>query len=144
MVVRLSCSDEVLPTWSPCRWWWWLRGRTCGRPMPERLRYSCRWPICPERVARCGYCPKHCATYGGGSGWAQRPSSGDYRGNWPALRKRVLTEEPNCRLCGAPATEVDHILPIAVGGTHERANLRSLCQPTTRQPPRRCPENHGA
>src|SRR6266702_4839174 len=35
----------------------------------------------------------------------------------PALRRRVLAEESNCRKCGAPATEVDHIV--------SRANLRS-------------------
>jgi 5-methylcytosine-specific restriction protein A len=44
------------------------------------------------------------------------------------LRAKVLAEEPTCRLCGAPATEVDHALPIAVGGSSERANLVSLCR----------------
>jgi hypothetical protein len=43
------------------------------------------------------------------------------------LRKQVLAEEPTCRFCGAPATEVDHAIPIAMGGTSERANLVSLC-----------------
>ena len=94
--------------------------------MPNRLLYSCRWPTCPQRVERSGYCPEHRKKMGG-SGWAQRPSSGDYRGNWPAIRARVLAEEPNCRVCGAPSTEVDHILPLAMGGTHDRSNLRALC-----------------
>lgn len=47
-----------------------------------------------------------------------------------ALRQRVLAEEPLCRACGAPATEVDHIQP-----RHRRpdlfevrANLQALCR----------------
>ena len=41
--------------------------------------------------------------------------------------------EPLCRLCSAagkivPAAVVDHILPIADGGTHEQSNLMPLCK----------------
>ena len=43
------------------------------------------------------------------------------------LRRQVLTEEPTCRDCGAPATQVDHRLAIAFGGTSERSNLAALC-----------------
>jgi 5-methylcytosine-specific restriction protein A len=95
--------------------------------MPHHPLASCRWPTCPVRVERSGYCAEHRKRYGG-SGWAQRPSTGDYGAEWRRIRARVLGEEPNCRLCGAPATEVDHILPIAIGGTHDRANLRALCR----------------
>jgi 5-methylcytosine-specific restriction endonuclease McrA len=42
------------------------------------------------------------------------------------LRSQVLFEEPRCR-CGAPATEVDHRLAIAFGGTSERTNLTGVC-----------------
>jgi 5-methylcytosine-specific restriction protein A len=48
------------------------------------------------------------------------------------LRKQVLAEEPTCRLCRAPATEVDHAIPIAMGGTSERGNLVPLCTPCHR------------
>jgi 5-methylcytosine-specific restriction protein A len=96
--------------------------------VPNRLQYSCRWPTCSERVSTSGYCPKHRAVMGG-SGWAQRPTgrSEAYRGAWPAIRARVLAEEPRCRMCGQPATEVDHALPLAMGGSHDRSNLRALC-----------------
>jgi 5-methylcytosine-specific restriction endonuclease McrA len=43
------------------------------------------------------------------------------------LRRQVLTEEPTCRYCVAPATQVDHRLAIASGGTSERSNLAALC-----------------
>ena len=48
---------------------------------------------------------------------------------WAAMRRRVLAEEPTCRSCGAPATDVDHIIPLANGGTSDRSNLQALCGP---------------
>jgi 5-methylcytosine-specific restriction protein A len=110
-------------TWSRYSWSPPLPGRWQRTAMPS-LRYSCQWPTCPTKLELPGRCDQHRKQLG--SGWAQRPSRGDYRGDWPRIRARVLAEEPNCRLCGAPATEVDHILPIALGGTHDRANLRAL------------------
>ena len=47
---------------------------------------------------------------------------------WERLRAQVLREEPTCRMCGAPACEVDHIVPVSDDGTSERSNLRSLCR----------------
>jgi 5-methylcytosine-specific restriction endonuclease McrA len=46
---------------------------------------------------------------------------------WDAMRKRVLREEPTCRVCGEPAVAVDHIAPRAEGGDESRANLRGIC-----------------
>ncbi len=48
------------------------------------------------------------------------------------MRAQVLSEEPLCMACRAQdrvsaATEVDHIVPIAEGGTDERENLQGLC-----------------
>jgi 5-methylcytosine-specific restriction protein A len=44
----------------------------------------------------------------------------------------VLDAEPLCRACSTEAhpigaTDVDHIVPIRDGGTHEMANLQPLC-----------------
>ncbi|MCS7256101.1 MAG: HNH endonuclease signature motif containing protein [Thermomicrobium sp.] len=50
-----------------------------------------------------------------------------YTAEWRRIRERVLVEEPRCRLCGAPATEVHHIVPLSSGGTHDRTNLMPLC-----------------
>ncbi|MGH9918824.1 MAG: HNH endonuclease [Nitrososphaerales archaeon] len=48
---------------------------------------------------------------------------------WTALRRRVLAEEPLCRICGEPAEEVDHVWPLGRGGTSDRQNLQALCRP---------------
>jgi 5-methylcytosine-specific restriction endonuclease McrA len=34
---------------------------------------------------------------------------------------------PNCVYCGAIATDVDHLIPIAAGGDDSPANLRPAC-----------------
>jgi 5-methylcytosine-specific restriction protein A len=50
------------------------------------------------------------------------------------LRHQILAEEPLCRHCleldKVSATEiVDHITPLAQGGSNERSNLQGLCIP---------------
>jgi len=47
---------------------------------------------------------------------------------WMFIRKMVLDDEPLCRVCQEPATEVDHIIALHRGGTDERENLQPLCQ----------------
>ncbi|MEV5319179.1 HNH endonuclease [Streptomyces sp. NPDC052687] len=52
--------------------------------------------------------------------------------NWALIRRRVLRRDKGVcqarfsdgRLCGAVATDVDHIVP---GDDHSMANLRALC-----------------
>jgi 5-methylcytosine-specific restriction protein A len=50
------------------------------------------------------------------------------------LREEQLSLEPHCRDCRQQgrerlADEVDHITPLADGGTNSQDNLRSLCRP---------------
>lgn len=59
-----------------------------------------------------------------------------YDADWRRLRKRQLQLEPLCRRCKAdglltPATEVDHVVPIAdaPGRRLDASNLQSLCHP---------------
>ena len=54
----------------------------------------------------------------GGSGW-----------QWSAIRREVLERDGGCVMAGRHegALEVDHIVPIAQGGTNALANLRTLC-----------------
>jgi 5-methylcytosine-specific restriction endonuclease McrA len=33
-----------------------------------------------------------------------------------------------CQSCGAKATEIDHIVPVSQGGSHEPDNLRAICR----------------
>lgn len=64
------------------------------------------------------------------AGWKRtaprRPPSPEFR----RLRLVVLEEEPVCRICGhAPSNTVDHIQPVARGGSDARGNLRGVCGP---------------
>jgi 5-methylcytosine-specific restriction protein A len=53
---------------------------------------------------------------------------------WKKARRIQLADEPLCRLCTAAgrtvrATDVDHIIPIALGGAElDPDNFRSLCR----------------
>jgi 5-methylcytosine-specific restriction endonuclease McrA len=102
-----------------------LREKPARSLMPQRLRYSCRWPTCPNRVRRSGFCSEH--------GGSRRVTTGHYGGSWPGIRAQQLQREPNCRACGRPATEVDHIRPLTpvhpgdLPGTHDPSNLASTC-----------------
>lgn len=68
-------------------------------------------------------------------------ASRGYDADWERLRQQVLSEETNCRACGSPATDVDHAIPKALGGTDLRANLEALCGPCHRTKTAR--ESHG-
>jgi 5-methylcytosine-specific restriction endonuclease McrA len=47
---------------------------------------------------------------------------------WRILRWQILERDRyTCRHCGAPATHVDHLVPVARGGTDNPANLAASC-----------------
>jgi 5-methylcytosine-specific restriction endonuclease McrA len=46
---------------------------------------------------------------------------------WRRQRARILAENPVCQYCGGPATTVDHVIPLARGGTDDLANLVPAC-----------------
>lgn len=50
-----------------------------------------------------------------------------YGHRWRKLRYAYLSAHPLCVQCGAPATDVDHILPRRQGGSDEKENLQALC-----------------
>lgn len=53
----------------------------------------------------------------GGTGWA-----------WSRVRAFVFAEyDGRCALCGGQGQDVDHIIPVARGGTSDPSNLRLLC-----------------
>lgn len=44
---------------------------------------------------------------------------------WRELRDRILRDSDICHICGQPgADSVDHLVPVARGGTNDRSNLR--------------------
>jgi len=67
--------------------------------------------------------------------WASTKGSSTERGygwRWQKLRAQVLREEPLCRACAprvVAATDVDHVVSKAKGGTDDRSNLQPLCEP---------------
>jgi hypothetical protein len=104
------------------RLFWVLSHRRIHRrplvKMPARVRALCPQPRCPNLQP----CPIHSRDL--------RPNSNTrgYDFAWQKLRAQVLAEEPLCRICKSPATDVDHIRPIAEGGPRlSRANLQPLC-----------------
>jgi len=60
-----------------------------------------------------------------------RPSAArrGYGSRWRKLRLMQLRRYPLCQWpgCNKPATDVDHIVPRASGGTDDADNLQSLC-----------------
>lgn len=44
------------------------------------------------------------------------------------LRQRWLYFGNRCWICAAPATETDHVKPLAKGGAHALVNLRPICK----------------
>ena len=107
--------------------------------MPTAPPRPGRWPRCPALVSepRERFCPTHRREHKRRIDRAydqRRPTSAQrgYGANSRRLRAMVLAEEPLCRECLrqgriTPATDVDHIVPLAAGGTNDRSNLQALC-----------------
>jgi 5-methylcytosine-specific restriction endonuclease McrA len=65
-----------------------------------------------------------------GSSYCRRhmPRHGSTRA-WRRTREHILARDRwTCVLCGAPAVDVDHIIPLEDGGSDRPGNLRSLCE----------------
>lgn len=67
-------------------------------------------------------------------GWAGSTRRAGLPPDWPATCVRIKARDQYCmwfenshRCCGPP-DEVDHIVPLHLGGTDEDANLRALCR----------------
>jgi 5-methylcytosine-specific restriction protein A len=89
----------------------------------------CGAPGCSALVER-GRCAAHRrARYQAQDRNRSTSAARGYGASWRRLRLMQLRASPLCVACGRPATEVDHIRPLALGGTNEAGNLRSLCKP---------------
>ena len=48
--------------------------------------------------------------------------------SWRSIRAGILARDQHRgQLCGQPANEVDHVIPLAQGGSDVEGNLRALC-----------------
>lgn len=103
--------------------------------VPEKPPHGCASPGCPELVRGAPRCPAHTRALRAEAA-SLRPSAArrGYDATWRMIRLAHLRREPLCRFCAArglvtAASEVDHIVALADGGTHAASNLRSLCKP---------------
>lgn len=96
--------------------------------MPTRPRSPCLVSGCPtlSDTPRCeAHTPSRAQSGRAGDPARSRP----YKTvTWQRLRLLHLHAEPLCRDCGLPATQVDHVVPVAQGGAFfDDANLASQC-----------------
>ena len=103
--------------------------------MPRRPKRPCSFPGCPA-LTDDRYCEKHQSVINAQYNHYQRDpqTKRRYGSGWQRIRARQLAAHPLCEVCRrkeriTPAREVHHIMPLTSGGTHEPANLMSLCKP---------------
>lgn len=107
--------------------------------MPRKAKRPCSRRGCPNlvEVGSSGYCPEHDQQRRAERNQridAERGTAAQrgYNARWRRIRLMQLRKHPLCIHClsagrTTPATEVDHIRPLADGGTHAFNNLQSLC-----------------
>lgn len=98
--------------------------------MPRKLLQPCVEPGCP-RLSSARRCPPHARResrrYEMARGSAAQRG---YDEAWRRLRAAKLRVNPWCQAdgCSSAASEVDHKISRAAGGTEAWANLQSLCK----------------
>lgn len=101
---------------------------------PAALRCTCGNPKAVS-ARRCSPCAIAARTF-----LPQDTSKGQYRGrhrNAPGLTTHAIdnlltrwtTQSRTCTYCDAPATTVDHVIPLARGGDNYEGNLVPACRP---------------
>jgi phage associated protein len=99
---------------------------------PGTLRYQ-GWPGCPA-LTDTSYYETHAKQADQNYRRYERDSEINkrYGAAWRKIRAAYVA--PLCEMCEkeerlTPVAEVHHILPLSHGGTHDKANLMSLCKP---------------
>ena len=103
--------------------------------MPYKPPSPCSAPGCP-RLCAGRFCEEHAKAE------AKRYERYDrdpvakkrYGQAWKRIRDRYIAAHPVCEECErqgklTPASEVHHIIPLSLNGTHDEQNLMSLCTP---------------
>lgn len=99
--------------------------------MPRLPPKQCAAPACPALITAGRFCEAHADREPRRTWSPDRPppEKRGYGTAWRKLRKIILHRDPICRVCGiAPATEVDHVTPLAAGGDNSDENLRGICE----------------
>ena len=92
-----------------------------------RANSICLAKGCTSKTFRDGRCQKHQTR----KPWQNVSARNQARpGNWPSIRAQVLARDRfTCQMCGKRSElEVDHIVPVAKGGSWEMENLWTLCR----------------
>ncbi|MEK6684620.1 MAG: HNH endonuclease [Nitrospirota bacterium] len=98
--------------------------------MPYAAAKPCKSPGCPA-LTRGRFCGEHAQAHASRRAAQDErpsPSKRGYDTHWRHLRANFLRKFPACIVCGAPATDVDHIMALAAGGSHHSDNLQALCK----------------
>lgn len=84
----------------------------CQQPVPKGARTRCGRQSCDEAL------------------WMAQ--------SWQrCVRLALRRDRGRCVKCGKGAAEVDHVVPVSLGGTGDLSNLRSLCTGCHREATRR-------
>lgn len=102
--------------------------------MPTKPQSPCTIHGCPARAVERGRCAAHATVtrqQATAAYEATRPSAAarGYGAAWRRRRAAYLARNPDCVLCGQPATAVDHRVPLRAGGADDETNYQALCQP---------------
>lgn len=90
-----------------------------------RAAKVCSQDGCPEITFTGTRCEQHALPKWEGSTWNKTKPLG-----WDKTRTFVLRRDNyTCAYCGAEATQVDHVTPVYLGGTHKTSNLVASCKP---------------
>lgn len=97
-----------------------LEGRASASTSLPR---SCAYPGCPQVVVGTPRCPTHTQMASN----AHRNTS-----HFRKVAAKMKAAQPWCTYCGSPGTEdngltIDHVIPLAMGGTNARENLVVAC-----------------
>lgn len=95
--------------------------------MPWAPKRPCPGPGCSALIARGErYCPAHKS-----EAWRGRPTPAQRGYDYQYQKNRKIALERDgylCRRCGGPATQADHVVALAKGGTNDVSNLVAACR----------------
>lgn len=102
--------------------------------MPSMPPKPCASPRCHKMASKYGKCEDH-QPEPWNSSKGKSPAERGYGSEWVKIRAKALLRDGHlCQACFKAgiitvATEVDHIINKARGGTNRMENLQSLCNP---------------